>query len=70
MNNQIIAYVLNVDVEGLIPFGLFASSLYHFSLVFLLFYLDDAIGIHLGEYIGVTDEFCFYYMKCKFFVMN
>ena len=53
--SQIIADVLNVDVEALIPLGFFAGFFLYSSLEFLLSDLDDAVGVHLVG-IGVAGE--------------
>ena len=51
--SQIIADVLNVDVEALIPLGFFAGFFLDSGLELLLSDLDDAVGVHLVD-IGVT----------------
>jgi len=54
-NSQSIVPTLNVDVEGLIPFGLLVCITLVNSLELLISYLDDAIGIHLKR-VGNAGE--------------
>ena len=53
---HVITDVFHIDLEGLVPERRLASSLKGSGLVLLLAGSEDAVGVHLGEELGVTSE--------------
>ena len=55
-DEHVIANILDLDVESLVPFRCFSRVLLHKRLECLLTVVDHAEGVHFAEELGVAGE--------------